>query len=180
MNDIYIKAICVDLDGMFFTEKSFQTFKTALAPESEPEKRDFVLALSPQMKDFKAGKISEIEYWNRVQQALNLSLSHEEIFQILRESYEINSEVEQLVKRLKEEGHTLCICSNNFPTRIRELNKRFSFLSLFDVVVLSYEVGVLKPDRKIFEALVEKAGCQPEEIVYADDKESSLPEAKKL
>ncbi|MDR0283070.1 MAG: HAD-IA family hydrolase [Candidatus Peribacteria bacterium] len=165
---------------MFFTDHSFQTFKATLAPHIEPEKRDYVLALSPQMKNFKAGKISENDYRNRVQQELNLSLSHEEIFSVLRESYEINPEVEHLVKNLKEKGYKLCICSNNFPTRIHELDKKFSFLSLFDVVNLSYEVGVLKPDKRIFETLVEKAGCLPGEIVYADDKEGNLIEAKEL
>ena len=165
---------------MLFTDGSFQTFKKNLAPHIEPEKRDFVLALSPQMKAFKAGEMSEIDYWNRVQQELNIPLSHEEVFHILRESYEINTEVELLVKNLKEKGYTLCICSNNFSTRIRELNKKFSFLSLFDIIVLSYEIGVLKPNKKIFETLVEKAGCQPKEIVYADDKEGNLIEAKEL
>ena len=175
-----VKAVCVDLDGMFFTDTSFQTFKTSLAPYIEKEKRDYVLALSPQMKAFKTGKMSETDYRNRVQQELNLSLSHEEIFQILRESYEINPEVEQLVKELKRKGYQLCICSNNFPTRIRELDKKFNFLSLFDTVILSYEIGAMKPDKQIFEALLQKTGCQPAEIVYADDKESNLLEAKQL
>ncbi|GHV25763.1 hypothetical protein FACS1894176_05100 [Bacteroidia bacterium] len=175
-----IKTICLDLDGLFFTAQSFQTFKEKLAPTVEKEKRDFVLALSPQMQAFKAGKMKEADYRQRAKQELGLSLSDEEIFQILKESYEVNTEVEQLAKQLKQQGYHLAICSNNFPTRIRELDQKFSFLSLFDTVILSYEVGVLKPNKKIFEALIEKCNCLPEEIIYADDKAEKLLGAQEL
>ena len=49
-----IKAVCFDLDGLFFTKESFQRFKEDLAPNVAKEKRDFVLALSDQMKAFKS------------------------------------------------------------------------------------------------------------------------------
>ena len=49
-----IKAICLDLDGLFFTKESFQRFKENLAPHIAKEKRDYVLALSEQMKFFKS------------------------------------------------------------------------------------------------------------------------------
>ncbi|MDR0860454.1 MAG: HAD-IA family hydrolase [Candidatus Peribacteria bacterium] len=171
-----IKTICLDLDGLFFTDQSFQTFKERLAPTVEKEKRDFVLALSSQMQAFKAGKMTEADYRERARQELGIyiSLSNEEIFQLLREIYEVNPEVEQLAKQLKQQGYHLAICSNNFPTRIRELDKQFSFLSLFDTVILSYEVGVLKPDKKIFEALIQQCHCLPEEIIYSDDKAEKL------
>ena len=67
-----------------------------------------------------------------------------------------------------------CLCSNNFVTRIRELDTKFGFLKDFDVKVFSYEVGIMKPEKGIFEALISQSGVKPEEIVYADDDESKL------
>ncbi|MDR2541726.1 MAG: hypothetical protein LBD11_08575 [Candidatus Peribacteria bacterium] len=67
-----IKTICFDLDGLFFTGQSFQTFKERLAPTVEKEKRDFVLALSPQMQAFKAGKMNEADYRQRAKQELRI------------------------------------------------------------------------------------------------------------
>lgn len=40
---------------------------------------------------------------------------------------------------------------------------------LFDAVVLSGEVGVAKPDRRIFELAAERLGLQPGECVFVDD-----------
>ncbi len=172
--------ICFDLDGLYFTDESFQKFKEKLAPNSEKSKRDFVLALSDEMKAFKNGTLSEESYRERVKDRLGLSYSNEEIYTILRESYEVNKKVEQLAKTLRGKWYKIWICSNNFPTRVRELDKKFHFLDNFDVHIFSYQVGVMKPDQKIFQMLIDKSGVEAIKIIYSDDKEEKLEWAKKL
>lgn len=172
--------ICFDLDGLYFTEQSFQRFKETLAPNVSKEKRDYVLALSDEMKRFKAGEVSEEEYRNRAKKELWLSCANEEIYERLRESYEVNEKVKELISVLKEKWYKTGVCSNNFPTRIRELDKKFNFIKDFDVHIFSYEVGILKPDAKIFQELINKSWLQPHEIIYSDDKEDKLTGAKSL
>lgn len=172
--------ICFDLDGLYFTEESFQKFKEKLAPNIEKPKRDLILALSEEMKSFKIGNMSEEEYRNRAKWELGLSYSNEEIYKILRESYEVNEKVEQLAKTLKGKWYKIWVCSNNFPTRIRELNKKFNFLDNFDIHVFSYEVWILKPDPKIFQVLIDKSGIAANKIIYSDDKEEKIQGAKEL
>jgi putative hydrolase of the HAD superfamily len=92
--------------------------------------------------------------------------------------YEINGEVEKVVKAVRKIGYKTLICSNNFPARINGLQKRFNFLDNFDVAVYSFTVGAAKPNRKIFEELVKRSGFKPEEIVFADDDEEKLSGAK--
>ena len=172
--------ICFDLDGLYFTDESFQKFKERLAPNTEKPIRDLVLALSDEMRAFKSGTMSEEAYRERAKSELGLSCSNEEIYTILRESYEVNKKVEQLAKTLRQKWYKIWICSNNFPTRIRELDKKFHFLDDFDVHIFSYEVGVMKPDQKIFQILIDKSGVEASKIIYSDDKEEKLEWAKKL
>ena len=40
---------------------------------------------------------------------------------------------------------------------------------MFEQLILSYEVGAMKPDPKIFQAAIAKAGVRPAEIFYTDD-----------
>ncbi|HEX3646811.1 MAG TPA: HAD-IA family hydrolase [Pseudonocardiaceae bacterium] len=40
---------------------------------------------------------------------------------------------------------------------------------LFDTVVISGEVGVAKPDRRIFQLAAERLGLEPAECVFVDD-----------
>lgn len=174
------KLICFDLDGLYFTEQSFQQFKKTIAPNVESDERDLILALSDEMKSFKSWNMSEEDYRDWARKELWLSCTNEEIYKKLSESYEVNGNVEQLVKRLKEKWYKLWICSNNFPTRIRELDNKFHFLEDFDVRVFSFEVWFIKPDPRIFQILIDKSGLTPNNIIYSDDKEEKLQWAKSL
>ncbi|MGH7124978.1 MAG: HAD family hydrolase, partial [Stellaceae bacterium] len=46
---------------------------------------------------------------------------------------------------------------------------RFDFLNLFRGVVISGEVGVIKPDERIFRILLERHRIEPNHAVYIDD-----------
>lgn len=47
----------------------------------------------------------------------------------------------------------------------------------FDGVVLSYETGAMKPDRRIFDCVVERFGIKPDETLFFDDSRSNLEAA---
>lgn len=111
---------------------------------------------------------------------MGISITNDEIYKLLRDSYEINPEVRDYVRKARLAGYKTCICTNNFVTRIRKLDRKFSFLADFDVQVFSYEVGVMKPDKAIFEELVVAAGVKAREIVYSDDDGGKLQGAVEL
>ena len=50
----------------------------------------------------------------------------------------------------------------------------------FEIQVLSFEVGAIKPDRKIFEHAAEKAGVAPSEIFYTDDRAENVGAAREF
>jgi len=176
-----IKAICFDLDGVYFTSESFKRFKANLPKiETDEDKINFVLYKSDEMAKFKKGEINEEDFWNFARKELGIEVDNEGIFACLRDSYEVNSDVQDYVRKVREKGYMSCACSNNFVTRIRELNKKFNFLKDFDFTVFSYEEGVVKPDKKIFESLVKKSGVEANEIVYSDDDASRLEGAIEL
>ncbi|HSX39743.1 MAG TPA: HAD family phosphatase, partial [Candidatus Saccharimonadales bacterium] len=176
-----IKAICFDLDGVYFTPQSFQDFKKALPKEKNDEDTvNYVLYKSPEMLNFKLGKMEEEDYWKYATWALGINATYDQIYKLLRDSYQVNQEVVDYVQKVRAAGFKTCICSNNFVTRIRELNNKFGFLDLFDVQVFSYKVGYIKPDKRIFEELVSAAEVAPEEIVYSDDDEQKMDGAKEL
>lgn len=176
-----IKAITFDLDGVYFTSESFKRFKANLPKATSDEAAvNQVLYKSPQMQLFKTGKISEDNFWAYARQELGINVSNPDIFRILRDSYEINPQVRDYVHQVKSAGYKTCICTNNFITRIRELNKKFNFLADFDIQVISYEVGYIKPDPRIFQALLERSQVLPGELVYSDDDSSKLTGAKDL
>lgn len=173
-----IKAITFDLDGVYFTEDSFKKLKSIFPTNnSNPDFVEHVLKKSDEVMNFKKGIMSETDYWNFVNQSFGQNLSIEQITNLLMEAYSVNQNVVDYVKKVRSEGVKTCICTNNFPTRINALNKKFNFLSDFDVQVFSYDVGINKPDTKIFQTLIEKSGVLPSELFYADDNQGCVDSA---
>ncbi|MFA6602610.1 MAG: HAD family phosphatase [Candidatus Shapirobacteria bacterium] len=176
-----IKAITFDLDGVYFTSDSFRNFKNALPKTvSDPEIIDFVFFKSDQQLQFRCGQISETDFWTYVKTTLGVHLSNDDVFSLLANHYQINSQVSEVVNKIRELGLKTAICSNNNVTRIRELDKKFNFLADFDIKVFSYDVGVTKPDPRIYQALISQSGCIPSEIIYSDDKPENVTTAQEL
>ncbi len=61
------------------------------------------------------------------------------------------------------------------PTR-----RRFAFLNSFDTVVVSGEEGVIKPDPRIYEILIERAGIEPSRTAFVDDSPRNIEAARAL
>lgn len=176
-----IKAICFDLDGVYFLNGK-SNFIKALANlgVSEDEAKRVFLKSDEMNALYKLGKMSDDEYWTWALKEWRLQMSVQEIVDLLIKGYETNPQAVEYVKKVRQVGYKTVICSNNFPARINGLQQRFGFLDDFDVAVLSYEAGFVKPDKGIFEALVIKSGVLPTEIVYSDDDESKMNGAKEL
>jgi putative hydrolase of the HAD superfamily len=51
---------------------------------------------------------------------------------------------------------------------------------IFDPVVLSWQVGAAKPQRRIFEALIETLRLNPQEILLIDDVEANIAAARDI
>lgn len=84
-----------------------------------------------------------------------------------------------LIKRLKENGYRVYLLSNYGGRNFRYALEHFSFIGLADGGVISYEVGSVKPEPGIFEALIKKYDLKPEEAVFLDDVKTNIDAAAK-
>jgi HAD superfamily hydrolase (TIGR01509 family) len=69
------------------------------------------------------------------------------------------------------------IVSNSGPGA-REAERCWGFEEITDDIVYSHEVGLLKPDPRIFVLAAERLGVRPEEIVFLDDVEGHVEAAR--
>lgn len=80
----------------------------------------------------------------------------------------IPEESVHLLESLHEKGIMTGLISNCFSDEA-ELIKNCRLYPLFDVVMLSYEQGICKPDPNIYLWMVEKLGVEPSECLYVGD-----------
>jgi 2-haloacid dehalogenase len=58
--------------------------------------------------------------------------------------------------------------------------KRFSFFKLFDGIVISGEEKLIKPDRKIFELILERYQLETKNALFIDDNINNIQAAKEM
>lgn len=176
-----IKTICFDLDGVYFLNGKSSFIKSLVSLGiSEDEAKRVFLQSDKMNKEYKIGKLTDDEFWTWALSEWKLDMTTKEIVDLLIKGYETNDFVVNYVKNVKKAGYKPAICSSNFPARIDGLQERFGFLNDFEVIALSYQIGVNKPDKKLYEALIEKSGVTPDEIFYSDDYEPAITAAKEL
>ena len=63
---------------------------------------------------------------------------------------------------------------------LREYILREKFEDAFDHIIISAEVGAVKPQAKIYQIALERAGVKPKEMVFVDDFEVNIKGCEKL
>lgn len=58
--------------------------------------------------------------------------------------------------------------------------ERYHFDEMADLIIYSHEVGLAKPDPRIFTLTCERLGIQPAELVFLDDVEIHIAAAREL
>jgi HAD superfamily hydrolase (TIGR01509 family) len=80
-----------------------------------------------------------------------------------------------LVEGLHSAGHKLGILSNTNPWHWRFVTDHFPlFSTAFDQIVTSYEARAMKPEAAIYEYAIERAGVEPSEIFFVDDRPENV------
>jgi HAD superfamily hydrolase (TIGR01509 family) len=87
-------------------------------------------------------------------------------------SLAVEPEVLATLDRLRADGKRLGLVSNLtlLPPLVREDLDRMSLGSRLDATVFSSEVGVRKPDPRIFREALERLGSEPAETVFVGDR----------
>jgi FMN phosphatase YigB (HAD superfamily) len=115
--------------------------------------------------------------------AMKSSLKREEIALIFNLRTEMMYPLDQnvrLLPELKKEGFKLYYLSN-FPIDIfEEIKTGYFFFRYFDGGVISSEVKFSKPDRRIYEILLENYSLISQETLFIDDIEANVRAAEKL
>jgi epoxide hydrolase-like predicted phosphatase len=116
------------------------------------------------------GRISYEEYWKRVGAALGFS-TEQEIRDFRREYFSgdrIDEELVSLIKELRP-AYKIGLLSNA-PDRLGIwLDEEWGIKDLFDSIVYSAKVGLVKPNPSIFHLSLEQLDVAPSEALFIDD-----------
>jgi len=122
--------------------------------------------------DCECGRVTPREAFDRLCGELGVRPDFDALLMANNEIFWLNVSIVPLVARLASAGHRLGLLSNTSAAHWEYLSDgRYGGLlpAMFDPLVLSYKLGVMKPDAAIFQAAAQAAGVEPREIFYVDD-----------
>jgi 2-haloacid dehalogenase len=80
----------------------------------------------------------------------------------------------RIIERLRASGQRLVGLSNWSSEKFRLTQQRYDLFKLFDEIVISGDVKVMKPEREIFEITLRKLGLRADECLFIDDSKSNV------
>jgi 2-haloacid dehalogenase len=113
------------------------------------------------------------DFWQITEDSLDKSMKAFKIDPLMKNElldlYKILStfsEVPEVLKKLKEKNYKLGILSNGTPALLNELVKSNNLENIFDDIFSIEEVGVYKPDSKVYDIPIKKYKIEKEEVAF--------------
>jgi epoxide hydrolase-like predicted phosphatase len=174
------RAVFFDLGGVIIRTE-YQAPREHLAERLNMDYEDLVKLVfdSETARKASVGALSEAEHWQAVTCRLGRPASEQEA---IRDEFFAGDvpdrELIETIRSLRPRYKTGVI-SNAWPGMRASLVKQ-KLDGAFDVVVISAEVGVMKPDPKIYRMALEQGAVQAAEAVFVDDSAPNVEAARAL
>lgn len=85
-----------------------------------------------------------------------------------------------ILKRLKQAGYSLYGLSNWSAETFPIARQKYNFFDLLDDIIISGEVGSIKPEPEIFEIALSRIGKPAGECLFIDDSLTNIEQARKM
>lgn len=129
---------------------------------------------SPLLVDYESGRLTRQEFFEQARQATGFRGTMKEFGGYFADIFTEIPPMIELHAGLRQRGFKTFIFSNTNNLAVEHIRRNFSFFGNFDGYIYSYEVGAMKPESKIYEALEKLAGRHGGEIVYLDDRPENV------
>lgn len=175
-----IRAVCFDFGGVLMrTVDPSPRQRLAEALGLPLETLVGVIFESESARQASLGQIRVEEHWQWVMQALNLPPQEaESIATAFFQGDEIDVELVNFIRSLRPAYRTAMI--SNAWSDLRDFITRQKIADAFDEIVVSAEVGIMKPDPRIYHLALQRLGIAPQEAVFVDDFRENVEAARAI
>ncbi|MBN3039856.1 MAG: HAD family phosphatase [Candidatus Omnitrophica bacterium] len=127
--------------------------------------------------DFEKGLIEPVDFFTDFKKRFKASFNYDYFLELWSDIFYPNEDVIALTRRLNQR-YPLYLISNINRLHFEYLYREFKdVFSIFDKLILSYEVKSIKPEKKIYQHLKDAAGVGFNEMAYIDDRRDLIEQA---
>ena len=165
-----MKNIVLDIGNVLVKWSPQSIIAKVFNDGQDAEKVFLSIFKAPTWYDLNLGKITENEAIHIYNQKLGIPLHQAEEF--MHEVKESLTPVEgsfELLDELEQAGFPIYSITDNVREIINFLKTKYTFIDKFRGMAVSAELGVLKPDEKIYRYLLDQYNLCPEDSIFLDD-----------
>lgn len=119
-------------------------------------------------RDFERGAISNDDFVDLMLKVIDYKIDPETFKKFYSEIFTFNQDVIDLLPVIKK-NYRLFLLSNTNAIHQQYGWKDFPFIQHFEKLILSHEVGAVKPEEKIYRSVEAASGLPSEEHIFIDD-----------
>jgi HAD superfamily hydrolase (TIGR01509 family) len=129
---------------------------------------------------YEAGQITGSEFHRRFCEASHSRPDCESLLHAVSDIFEVNAPIIPVVLHLRRAGYPLGILSNTPEAHWQFVSTgRYALIrDFFSITALSFKIGAMKPDKRIFSAAASLANTAPGEIFFTDDRVENVAGAR--
>jgi epoxide hydrolase-like predicted phosphatase len=174
---VTIWAVAFDVGGVLTRAGRVSDFEETWRERLGMTQAEFGQALASVDPDELAftGHLSEAQFKAGLSAALGLSAGQVREF-LAGMCGELDADFSAYLARLRPRCST-AILSNAIDGARREYQALYGFEQLVDVIIYSYEVGLAKPDPRVYRLLCDRLAVSPGEVVFLDDRTENVKAA---
>jgi HAD superfamily hydrolase (TIGR01509 family) len=181
MSERKFSAIVFDLGNVLIPFDYSKAIKKLNHVETGLGKRfyDFFKSNYNLHREFESGKISEKDFISRMLSITDHKIDETTFCKYYTDIFSLNEDVISLLPLLKK-NYKLFLLSNTDSIHKKYGWEKYKFLNYFDKLILSFEVGAVKPDEKIYQEVEKASGFPSNEHFFIDDILEYVDAAKSL
>lgn len=127
---------------------------------------------------YETGQMSSLEFFGQLREYCGLEIDFNEFKDIWNPIFRENLRVNEAIGYLKSKGYPIFLLSDTNELHFTYIIGQYPIVHVFDEWILSFEVGVKKPEKRIYDVIFEKIDVDASEVFYIDDIERYVEAAK--
>ncbi|WP_061016178.1 HAD family hydrolase [Vibrio splendidus] len=170
MSSNEIKNVVFDVGNVIVRWAPLEIARLTFGDTENLESRARSVFQSTIWLDLNKGFLTESEAKLRYQHELGLSpLECDRLFYYVKQTQILLHGSVELIERVKRSGYGVYALTDNVVEIVDYLKNTYQFWALFDGAAVSAELGMLKPQPEIYQALLSNYGLKASETVFLDD-----------
>ncbi len=165
--------------GRVLLDFDFQTSLMQLLPDQIDNPLQLIEKILEQKDALETGSIDPASYAKWALQILNNNATQEQFYKAWRQIFTPNEPMWRCIRQLAKH-HRLILISNINAIHCPWIFTAYPEFSYFTHKILSFEVGVLKPEFAIYQYAINSCSLDPSATLYIDDQLQNIESGRKF